>query len=144
MATIGKIGIWRVAGGVGAAVWIGLFTGCPPTIPPFDPGTVKAGKLPRNVPKLVAFAKQRLALGRAKGFHRLYHTDALVALDKARSIDPKNREVLRLGAEVSRRLGSAPGAVPSSSSTLSWGSGSPARAGRLFRSRWPSTTITPR
>jgi len=66
---------------------------------------VKPGKLPRNVSKLVIFAKKRLVLGRANGFHRLYHTDALVALDKARSLDPTNLEVLLLGAEVSRRLG---------------------------------------
>jgi tetratricopeptide (TPR) repeat protein len=77
--------------------------GCPPSIPPFDPGTVKPEKLPRDVPKLVAFANRRLALGRA--FHRMYHADALVALEKARRIDPKNREVLLLGARVSFRLG---------------------------------------
>ncbi len=80
-------------------------TGCPPKIPPFDPGTVKPGSLPRNVPKLLAFAKKRLALGRTGGFHRLYCEDALVALEKARSLDPKNKEVLLLGAQVCRRLG---------------------------------------
>lgn len=100
-----NIGAWRFATAVVAAVVLWPIMGCPPKIPPFDPGTVIPDKLPRSVPKLVKFARKRLALGRAKGFHRLYHTDALVSLEKARSLDPKNPEVLLLGAEVSRRLG---------------------------------------
>lgn len=92
---------WRVS----VAVLLGVTTGCPPKIPPFGPGTVKPAKLPRNVPLLLAFAKKRLILGRTGGFHRLYNTDALVALEKARTIDPKHHEVLLLGARVSRDLG---------------------------------------
>ncbi len=105
MYTIGKAVLWRSAAPAALVLFLGLAVGCPPKIPPFDPGTVKPGKLPRNVPKLVAFAKKRLLLGRAGGFHRLYHSDALVALDKARGLAPTNREVLLLGARVSRRLG---------------------------------------
>jgi len=105
MATIDNTVSRRLGAVLLAAAVLGSITGCPPKIPPFGPGTVKPGNLPRNVPKLLRFAKKRIALGRAKGFHRLYHTDALVALEKARSLDPKNPEVLLLGAEVSRRLG---------------------------------------
>ncbi len=105
MATISKIRFYRISLASGLIVLLAADAGCPPKIPPFDAGTVKPGRLPRNVPKLVAFAKRRLALGRTGGFHRLYNNDALVALEKARSLDPRNREVLLLGAQVSRRLG---------------------------------------
>lgn len=105
METIGKIGFARLAVATALAALLWSVSGCPPKIPPFDAGTVKPHMLPRSVPKLVAFAKNRLARGRVKGFDRLYHIDALVALDKARSLDPKNPEVLLLGARVSSRLG---------------------------------------
>ncbi len=105
MATISKTGIHRISRAAVLVVLLATGAGCPPTIPPFDAGTVKPGRLPRNVPKLLTFAKQRLALGRTGVFHRLYNSDALVALEKARSLDPKNPEVLLLGAQVSRRLG---------------------------------------
>lgn len=105
MGNAGKMDVWRLALLAGMTVLLATTAGCPPKIPPFGPGTVKPGKLPRNVPKLLAFAKKRIVLGRAGGFHRLYHTDALVALEKARTIDPKHPEVLLLGARVSRNLG---------------------------------------
>jgi tetratricopeptide (TPR) repeat protein len=105
MVAMVKIVFSRLAATAGLIALLGSGTGCPPKIPPFDPGTVKPENLPSQVPKLVAFAKKRLALGRTGGFHRLYCVDALVALEKARSLDPKNKEVLLLGARVSRRLG---------------------------------------
>lgn len=105
MMSIGKIGIEGLTLVAGVILLGGASVGCPPKIPPFDPGTVQASKLPRDVPKLLAFAKKRLILGRAGGFHRLYHADALVALNKARPLAPKHHEVLLLGARVSRRLG---------------------------------------
>jgi len=105
METIGKTSIKQAAVLVLTMTFIGPTAGCPPKIPPFDPGTVKPEMLPRNVPKLLTFAQKRLALGRAQGFHRLHHADALVALDKARSLAPRNLKVLLLGARVARRLG---------------------------------------
>lgn len=103
--TIGKPGFKHLTLLSGLILLSDALGGCPPKIPPFDPGTVKASQLPRDVPRLLAFAQKRLALGRAGGFHRLYCADALVALDKARPLAPKHRQVLLLGARVSRRLG---------------------------------------
>ena len=78
--------------------------GCPPAKPPHPRGTITQAQLPKTVPALLVFAQKRIAPDATRGFHRLHHVDAVVALQKALGLAPKNQQVLLLGARISRAL----------------------------------------
>jgi tetratricopeptide (TPR) repeat protein len=105
MAMVGNTSSFYRAPVAVLAALLWCAAGCPPRIPPFDPGTVRPERLPNDVPRLLAFARQRLTRDPPGRFRRRNHADALVALDKARGVDPTHHEVLLLGARVARRLG---------------------------------------
>lgn len=82
-----------------------LGAACPPAIPADDPRTVKGDQLPRDVPRLLAYAKAQWTRAQATDpLDRAASANALAALRKAKGLDSGHREVLGLGVEVARAL----------------------------------------